>query len=227
MAAFHYPRVLLRPRQQRVWLAPRAITGPTSLLGTTQAVEMSGGGLWRITCQGIPLRTVEAIRAFRALTARAVGPVNPIAVPVYDWARRQGAAADLADFGDGSSYGDGSQTQTTAVAAELDAAAALRATSIDVVTIEGAAWGAGEFLTLPHGGDLGDRLHVVHRVTDLGGGVARLSIEPPLRGALPAGTRVEQELLACTMRLDTPDAGLTTVGTRDQVEDLAFVEYFP
>lgn len=224
---YHYPRQVLQPLEQRVVLRPRALVGPTSVSGETQAIELSGGGLWQVQCDSIRVRTRAQILAYRAVVARAIGPVRPIVVPIYDRVAPTICASRYSTHSDGAPFDDATRYRTGPVVAELAAEAALRATSLDIKVLEGDAPEAGALLTIDHGGDYGPRLYQIHTLDGaLSADSWRVQVEPPLRRAAETGRPVAFDVLACTMQLVSDSAGLTQRGSRAQYESLSFQEAF-
>lgn len=83
----------------------------------------------------------------------------------------------------------------------LAAAAALRATELDLTLIDSTGLRPGQYFSI------GERLHRVQHYWQPAAASHRIMIEPPLRAAAPAGKRLEIERPVCRMRMMTEDEG--------------------
>lgn len=146
---------------------------------------------------------------WRAVRQIADGGVNRIVVPRNDALFRPWPAGLAATFGidvphdDGAMFDDGAGYYQSVIDVTA-AAAALRATSLDVaITYAGELMG-GESFSILHE-TLGWRLYEIATVdVDEAGGV--ITFNPPLREAIGDDTPLEFDRPRCTMRLVSPSS---------------------
>jgi hypothetical protein len=170
-------------------LAPTSISGGRSLAGV-ERIRQPDAGLWTLRLE-IPIRQQPQIRLVRALAARAQGRSGVFRICVGDCGRGPGAMPGYAlpphrvPHSDGAGFSDGTAYRGETAPAALAESAVARAVSL-VVQMETAVTDPepGQFLTLRDG------LHVIAEAEALGAGLHRLTVEPPLRQAAPAGSRI-------------------------------------
>lgn len=219
-----FPTHLFKFRTHRYFLTGRAITGGQSISGITQSVNTTGGGFWVFELAGANLRTVEKLKAWRALEAMIDDGVTAIEVPICDY--RQAPVpvvagrrvyggdsvphSDDSTFSDGSEYAGGSPNGTVAVSS------ALRSTALRLQMNDAGSLIGGEHFSFDHE-NAGRRMYRVRTVeADLGGGVYDITFRPPLREAVPAGMVADFRNPSCMMKVANPHEMAPTV------EDLRF-----
>jgi hypothetical protein len=82
--------------------------------------------------------------------------------------------------------------------------AALRTTTLQVAFVDAAPLLGGEPFSILHP-VRGKRLYGIHSVGETVGGVTEITIRPPLREAIAAGTELDFDNPGCVMRLANPD----------------------
>lgn len=176
------------------------VTGPGSFTGPGQVGEFSGGGWWTANLTGIDLADAPEIRHFRALLGRAGFGTRRFIVRMID--DPLVALPEPVPFDDDAPFDDDSEFEGGAVAASVTAAAALRATSLQIVCdveLKG-----GEVFTIVHAIH-GPRIYLLTAVTALGEGAYSVKIVPPLREAVAADEVCDFDRPRCVMRIDDPN----------------------
>lgn len=204
----------------------RTIAGGESLAGTQDLVRTDGGG--RVFAELVDpyLDEPEPALAWRATAAYLDGGAQPFILVFCD-ARHQPTNgpvtvphSDGAPFSDGSEYSQGDSDVTIA----MDAA--LRATilELDITTMPRGFLG-GEWLSIDHPVHRW-RAYRIAEVLEQTATSARVSVRPPLREAVTAGTRVELSAPRCVMRLDGDMRSPARLGFAES-SGARFVEHFP
>jgi hypothetical protein len=170
-------------------LAPVSVSGGRSLAGV-ERIRQIDAGLWTFRMD-IRIHQQPQIRLVRALSAMAQGRYGVFRICVGDCGRGPGAMPDYAlpdaavPHADDAEFSDGAPYEGETAVARLAYAASVRAVQIYVILETAVANPEpGQFLTLDDG------LHVIAAAEALGYGWHRLSVEPPLRAAVAASTRV-------------------------------------
>lgn len=231
----HFPTGLLREGGVMFEIEGAVVGGGATASGQQPLTSISGGGRWKATLSDIPLRTVQEIKTWRALTRICDGGVQPIILPMCD--KRYFPApivndsrlisfddvphSDFAFFSDGTGY------ESNVVQAFVDVAAELRATALTIRLAVGSALQGGEFFSIDHA-TLRWRLYSIRTVEDNGDGTFDVTIRPPLRAAVAADMEIEFDHPKCVMRVATPDAMDLLLEQRKRANpSVAFVEAFP
>lgn len=229
-----FPTHLFKFRTHRYSLTGRAITGGQSISGITQSVNTTGGGFWVFELGGANLRTVERLKAWRAMEALIDDGVTSIEVPICDYRQAPvqvvggspvygGATVPHSDdtpFSDDTEYVSGSPSGS------VSASAALRATTLRIQVIGGPVIG-GEHFSFTHP-TVGRRMYRIRTVeADLGGGVYDVTFRPPLREAVTAGEEADFRNPSCLMKVANPHEMAPTVeNLRFADGNVVFVEAF-
>lgn len=185
--------------------------------GTTDA-----GGRW--VCEmTVPLLDVQQIKQARAMVEGTDGGTVPLIVPYLNEADAPypyGVPAESVPFGDGSTFGDGTEFAGSAINVEA-AAADLRATLLGINIIASAALVGGEFFSISHPTFL-KRLYTVVRVPASN----QIKIRPPLREAIPDETPLDFERPGCVMNLTSAEESIqpVTAGAYMSSLNLQFIE---
>jgi hypothetical protein len=201
-APLEFPHDILKYRAFQFDIAGQVISGGLSQSGLQQVVNASGGGLWTLRLTGFILRRPNEIKAWRRIQFGGQSGVVPINVSVCDL--RHGLRSfgvphsDTSPFSDLSLYVTGGDDVVTA------SNAGIRATTITVGFTGSDVPVGGEFFSLAYG-EGRHSLHCITSVTPSGDDYV-LRFVPPLRSAIPAGTRLEFSEPKVTMRLAGPDA---------------------
>lgn len=231
----HFPPSLLREEALLWELKGVTVGGGESAGGQEALTRLDGGGLWKASLNGVALRTADHVRAWRALAAICDGGVQPVVVPMCDGRHIPApevngvrvASLDVVPHSDGATFSDGSGYASSVVEASLAVAAVLRATSLTVTLTAGSALRGGEYFSIDHA-DLRWRLYRVRTAVDNGDGTFAVTIRPPLRAAVTAGSVLEFDRPKCVMRIASADAmDLMLEQRRRGRPSVSFVEAFP
>jgi hypothetical protein len=202
MAALLWPLAVLAPKTPQIDIAPRSLAGPASVSGKAQVVS-SDAGIWKASYSGFPVVDEQRVLAWRGISTLLEGRLRPILVPL--WRRYQPVPAGAEDAGlympvphdDGSSFGDDTEYQGGVIDVRTIADAPVRAVSLTVsVNVAGDIQPGQHF-------SIDERLY---RVRSFDAGSGALTFRPPLREAVPAGTRLGFDTPVCRMRLASDDA---------------------
>ncbi len=179
--------------------APRlvggALRGGTALSGVARSVRSDGGGLWLLEYGGIFVRTPDQVRAWRAWEAFLDGGATNCVVPFIDYRHAprpliSGVPAlppPAVPHSDDTYLSDDTGYGGSVISAVLTADAALRATTLGIQMLVGSDLRGGEHFTLDHA-DIGPRLYRVISIESADASVHQVTIRPPLREAVTAGT---------------------------------------
>jgi hypothetical protein len=197
----------LYPRSAAFGARGRIVSGPPSLTGRSQ-VDAVDAGYWTAMLRGFPVHKANQ-RLWRALIARLEAGAAEIRVPVFELAQPWPLGPDgepvteTADvmFDDGASFDDGVGFWQPVIAAVTVGAAALRATSLTIDFLYAGEVTGGEYFSA------GDRLHVIRSIMAESGTQKTVTIWPPLREAVAAGTELNFDAPVCRMRLADEAAG--------------------
>lgn len=209
----HYPAALLPPGKM-LW-EPMGMTvgsGQTAS-GVMPVARIDGGGIWKATFTDVAAFTADKRRAFRAFSAIADGGSQPFIMPcieTYDapWPIVGGQpqrSLPAVPHSDGSFFSDGTGYDSSMIAITSTVAAALRATALTVTVTAADSLHGGETFAIQHlNNDW--RLYRIRTAVQNIDGTWAITIRPPLREAIIAGTPLEFDRPKCVMRLLSPDA---------------------
>jgi hypothetical protein len=213
--------------------AGRVVAGGQSISGQTQSVRTDGGGLF-VTFNRIWLRTPDQMRAWLAWDALLDEGAEQVIVPICDLRLAPRPIVDgvavlpgpPVPHSDETYFSDDTGYVTPIMSAVASESAALRATSVSIEMLVGSAWRGGETFAIEHA-VAGWRMYRVGKVLATDGAVQTLSIRPPLREAITAGTVIEIDQPRGVMKLATPGGmALPEDGGRTPFVDVTFVEAF-
>jgi hypothetical protein len=179
--------------------------GGTSLSGITQEIETDGGGFLQADFSDGFTLDKTAGNAWRALSDADAGEAFVVLLCAERLFQPVGALAtvphsDVTPFGDATLYTSPGADYTTT------AAAALRATSIQITGASELSLIGGELFSVDHP-TWGWR---AYRVRSIDGDT--ISFRPPLREAVPAGTELEFDTPRCQMRFVSAVGNDTDIG---------------
>lgn len=200
-----FPHRLLRQASQ-FWIEGMSQDPQQSISGA-ETVTPTMRGRWMASCQFV-LHGEASELAWQSFLAQMEGRVGTTLVPAhYRWRPRDRdghatAFCDVADLADAQTWEHFGFANTDIDRVTVAASAPLRATQIDVTLGDTTGLRPGQLFSI------GERLHRVQAHWQPSGSVHRLMIQPPLRQAVSAGTRVEIEKPACRMRMTTEAEGL-------------------
>lgn len=201
MATILWPRSVLKPKRDPFNIAPRTLTGPSSVSGVSQ-VSASDAGIWKATFADIIIkRGTASILAFRAIANLLEGRLHPILVPrccAYqpfdpDW-------KDLLSrvpHSDTSPFSDGGLYRSRAIDIRLSSNIPLRGTTANIAIVAAGQLQPGQDFSV------GERMYRIRTVQMTGVNTATITFRPPAREAVAAGTEMEFDRPVCRMRLAT------------------------
>lgn len=200
-----FPFRLLRQEAQ-FWLEGQSLEAQQSISGA-ETVTPTMRGRWMASCNFV-LHGEAATLEWQAFLAQMEGRVGTALVPAISrWRPRDRAGHPVASCETGELAG--AQTWEHFGFANSDparvtvaAAAPLRATQIDVTLQDSTGLRPGQYFSI------GERLHRVQSHWQTSGATYRLMIQPPLRAAVAAGTRIEVDRPVCRMRMTTETDGV-------------------
>lgn len=162
---------------------------------------------WNATIT-MALHGEAAVLQWRAFLLQMQGRIGTTLVPAFSrWRPRDRdghgltmcGTASIADAQTWEHFGF-ENTQVSRI--KVRAAAALRATQLDLTLIDTTGLRPGQFFSL------GERLHAVQQHWQVDAATHRVMIWPPLRQAVVPGAHVEIEKPACKMRMTSETEGL-------------------
>lgn len=197
----YWPRQLFPAAEVRWHLQNRVIGGGMPVVGPARMTGTDGGGLWVCEMTGIWLRKREQIMAARALDAIMDGGLQSIVVGSCE-ARfaRWAVSSESVPHSDGSPFSDDAFYAGASPTGLVSADAALRTTTLILDMPDGVSLIGGEAISIVHP-IKGPRRYTIARVGDAGA----VTVRPPLREAVTAGTAVDFSTGACVMRLANAD----------------------
>lgn len=199
---------VLKPSEASFDVVHASIDGGRSISGLTRAIDVSGGGFWRVEFNRIALRTPTQHRLWNKYAGILSGGVEQMYIPLptywLDTAALTGSIVGPYDAGDATVI-------------------------IDMITgtLEG-----GEIFAINHGSTWGFRSYRILEIDSEVSTVYTLSIDPPLRRPIGTATGglleidfVEPRLVA---RLAPGEsAEWRPYGWRQADPSVTFVEWFP
>lgn len=198
----------------------RVISGGTALNGEEDEIATDGGGRWFFEITEPYLDDPSTGKAWRALSAYLDGGARPVIVDICDCRYQPSDGSALVPHSDGTPFSDDSLYESGGAGTTITAAAALRATSIQLDMSELAEpLIGGERFTIDHP-TYRARLYQIAEVDG-----STVTIRPPLREAVTAGTLISFKQ-RCVMRLDGDMRSPTTLGFMES-PGARFVEHFP
>lgn len=171
---------------------PRSITGAETVRATMR-------GRWAMSGE-VVIHGEAAYLQWQAFLATMQGRLGTTLVPANTRFRpkdrngRELAFIDTASLADAQTWEHFGFENTQLNRITLASAAALRATQLNLSIFDTTGIRPGQFFSI------GERLYRVVSHWEPTAGAHRILIEPPLRAAAPAGTRLEIEKPVCRMR---------------------------
>jgi hypothetical protein len=170
----YWPRILQRDRRWTWELAARTLSGGRSMSGLMPVARLDGGGMWMASLGDVQVSTPDQVRAWRAIAARLDSGATPIAVEARDerhspWPLVGGVplvAEYEATNSDGSTPSDQTNYVSDVIQAEVKTAAALRATTLDLILENAQALRGGEYFSIQHD-TFSHRLYRLGKVTKI------------------------------------------------------------
>jgi hypothetical protein len=173
-----YPHIPAWPRnlnRDRMWswdLLARTVSGGRALSGQKPTNRLDGGGMWVVTLTDVRLVQPGHVLTWHALRARLDGGARPFVMEkreprLQPWPTMNGVkviAQYESENSDGSICSDGAGYVSDVIRAELKVAAALRATTLQLIVENAAAFQGGEHFSIQHD-TFSHRLYCIERVT--------------------------------------------------------------
>lgn len=197
----------LPPRDVAADVIPRAIMGPPAMSGGQQAVQ-SDAGCWYIQYNSISVIEEFRVKLWRVMQARLNVVNTPILIPVFDCKRSPWpldvSGNKIVSYGDAphsddSLFSDGSGYGTDVIDIEVATAAEFRDTSLEITINNAADLEGGEFFST-----LAGDMYTIVSLELISGTTYAISVSPPLRAALPAGTKLQFDNPVCRCVLENP-----------------------
>lgn len=217
---------LLAPRGVNFSRRGMTVGGPPTLTGRNQ-VAQGDAGYWVASFTRVVAGPAATVLAFEALKAKLEGGAHQVQVPTYEddrapWPASGGRAANAyaeQPYSDGTYHTDGHGFYRPSIIVLSSSDAALRATSISfTITTAGTIRAGNKF-------SIFDRLYVLKELLSSSGSNRTYSISPPLREAVPSGTRLNFENPICRMRLvSEAEMDLTLERGIYGFSDITFIE---
>ena len=208
-----FPRSLMRDRRWTPEIVAKTMSGGKTLSGVMPLTRVDGGGIWLLTMSDVQASSPDNVWAWRALEAMLDGGSTAMIVPMREerfFPAPTGPAgvpllSNDTTCTDDVACSDDTPWEGSCVEATLNAGAAVRATSVQILLTAGAALRGGELFSIRHDTHL-DRTYRVSKITAISGSVYTCDIRPPLREAVAAGKWLEFDYPACVMQLAEPNA---------------------
>lgn len=228
-----FPHALLREQDMSWDITSSTISPGQTGSGNFPLARLDGGGVWMAQLSSVVLEDPGHIKLWRQFGAIFEGGVVPFILPMCDRRHMPTTVFEgeqIYSYGDiphsdGSLFSDGTGYAQPLVVAETVGAASLRATTLTIEFASETVPTGGERFSIEHPTQ-GWRVYEIKTVTALGSGQFTLTIRPPLREAVAAGTSLEFEEPKLVVRLASPDAMNLTLNMRRSARPSpAFVEH--
>ncbi len=185
-----------------------AMSGGTSLSGYEDVIRTDGGGIWRADFGDADFGDRDdagraETLAWRALNAGMQGGAVPVIVKFCD--RLHQPVLD----GHGSPPG----AEATVVGVVNGQARGNRATVLDIRIVSQRPLIGGERFGYIGADGWGERVGDVYEVEDRGGGLTRITFQPPIRGGIAPGAALDFDNPGCRMRRTSPASNPLNMGT--------------
>ena len=206
-----FPMGLLPPAKHQWRAAGTALSGGQPISGAPQTADAGAGGWWVYSHQIGILKTHPQLGTWRAIIGHLRSGKRLIEIPVIDALKPlppEGWPGPV-DFGDGSTFSDGSTWRSDPTEAFLAAPGYMPASpappappsQAQIQLVAGASLNGWEYFSvIGPGGRV--RLHLIDRVLDVAGDVFTVGFSPPFREDMPAGTPVDFSRPRCTMKAE-------------------------
>lgn len=198
------------------------LSGGVSLSGYEDVIRNDGGGFWRAEFTGADFGDRDdagraETLAWRALNAGMVGGAVAVNVLFCDALHQPVLDSGLVPHSDQTPFSDDSLYQGGSASAIVTAVVngqpgGLRATVIDIVLTTARPLIGGERFTYIGANGWDERAGEISEVEDRGGGVIRITFQPPIRGGIVAGAELDFANVRCRMRRTSPASNPLNMG---------------
>jgi len=196
---FVFPAHILTPARVRLFRQQVVLSGGESLGGDEDTIETDGGGLWVVEYEGVSLVDARQARVWAAWNEYLTGGYARCLVPLLTFATgpRPGVSSWAPKKPSGLHYDDPEWPTFMRYSrrdheAEFAAAAALRDTALTLQTTRGPNFQSGQIFSYGEGR--------AHRILRTDG--ENVSVRPPLRGPVDAGTPVSFDFPLLRAKMD-------------------------
>jgi hypothetical protein len=232
-----FPRSLLREKSHSWNLVGVAATPGQTAQSFAPIIRSDGGGYWSCSMSDVSLsgtRKSDIKRLtllWRSVRQICDGGVNPIVVPRNDalfrpWPAGVAQGPVELPHSDGAFFSDGSGYFQPVIDITCNGGE-LRQTFLGIIITYGSQLMGGESFSIEHP-TMGWRMYEIATVQMLSDVSSIITFMPPLREAVPAGTRLEFDRPRCLMRLaKTNSMDLTVVPWTFNTASVDFVEAPP
>jgi hypothetical protein len=209
-----FPTCLFAPNDVQADLERRTISGGVALSGDEDLIAADGGGRVFVEFGDPYLDDSAAAKAWRALDAYLDGGARAIIVPFCDGRHQPTQGRALTTHSDDTTFSDETEYQQGDASAEVAADAALRATTLQLRSLDlPEELLGGEWLSIDHPTMRWRAYRIAELIAyDRAAGTATIMVRPPLREAVTIGEAVDFSDPRCTMRLDGPMPSPTSMG---------------
>lgn len=193
-----FPTALFAFDEQEIDIERRSLSGGTALSGEEDTIQIDGGGRWFAEFANGPLLEREHTLAWRAITALLEEGATQIIVPFCDPLHQPYGNEHDAPHSDGTPFSDDTIYSGGGPVASMAAAAALRATTLNLAITLAQPLIGGEHLSIEHP-TKGWRAYRVVTIPEQTETTATVTVRPPLREAVTAGEVVDFANPRCLM----------------------------
>lgn len=198
------------------------ITGGTSLSGFEDVIRVDGGGIWRADFTGADFGDRDAggraeTLSYRAAMAAMLGGSVAVIVSMCDRLHQPVIGTNNVPHSDHTPFSDdtlyqGSGASGSVVAVANGQAGGLRATVLDIAFTGQRPLIGGERFSYTGANGWGDRAAEIYEIEDRGGGVTRVTFQPPIRGGIAVGDPLDFDNVRCRMRRTSPASNPLNMG---------------
>lgn len=199
-----------------------AMSGGTSLSGYEDVIRTDGGGIWRADFGDADFGDRDdagraETLAWRALNAGMQGGAVPVIVKFCDRLHQPVGNEALVPHSDQTPFSDDSLYQGGGASAVVvgvvnGQSGGNRATIIDIRLTALLPLIGGERFGYVGANGWGERSAEIYSVEDLGGGITRITFQPPIRGGIAVGDPLDFDNPGCRMRRTSQASNSLSMG---------------
>lgn len=205
-----WPELVLSPRQATAEVVPATTSGGRSITAVETIISFDAG-YWTIILDQIPVASIAQKRAWKGTSAILGGRFGTIGVPIYDtdcppWPLDSNGNPVTGNtqvpFADGKFvlFADGVGFSQDLIVAYMYEDAAQNDTQVSIQIVQGDVLQPGQTWSF------GYRMYRIIAASQVSAGAApvyTVTVNLPLREAIPAGTQIEFDDPMCICRLAT------------------------